>query len=247
MTFARSLIRRVGDIRDLSSVWQQERPYIVSFVNPASYVLLREHRSLYEVVDLFMADGMSMALLMTLLRRSRVRRSSFDMTSIAPIVFRQCEDKRWPIAVIGATTPELRNFIDEIQGGFERLRVVYARHGYFANEEELGQAAIDAAAAGARVYVLGLGTPLQEKFACLVKRAAGSSPTLIFTCGGFIRQAHGGLRYYPVWVNRLQLRWVYRLIKEPHTRRRFVSTYSIFPLLFASDILLSRKESITLE
>lgn len=60
-----------------------------------------------------------------------------------------------------------------------------------------------------------------------------------FTCGGFIHQtSKNEIDYYPAWGDKTNLRFVYRMWKEPHTRKRFL----IAGLLFQPS--LSQKESL---
>ncbi|NJO34267.1 MAG: hypothetical protein HC869_15170 [Rhodospirillales bacterium] len=50
-----------------------------------------------------------------------------------------------------------------------------------------------------------------------------------FTCGGFLDQYSIGKQYYPTWIDRLELRWLYRLIMEPgRLWRRYFVEYQPF-------------------
>lgn len=54
-----------------------------------------------------------------------------------------------------------------------------------------------------------------------------------FTCGGFIHQtAKNEIDYYPAWVNRMNVRFIYRMYKEPHTRKRYLQAALVFPARF---------------
>ena len=41
--------------------------------------------------------------------------------------------------------------------------------------------------------------------------------------------------YYPAWVDRTNLRFVYRMWKEPHTRKRYVMAGLLFPARFIAE------------
>jgi len=59
----------------------------------------------------------------------------------------------------------------------------------------------------------------------------------IYTCGGFIHQtAMSGGKYYPWLVNKLQLRFAYRMFKEPTTVRRYLLDYPRAFLLLSRNI-----------
>mgnify|MGYP000060826451 CR=1 FL=1 len=50
-----------------------------------------------------------------------------------------------------------------------------------------------------------------------------------FTCGGFVHQtAMNRMHYYPNWVDKMNLRFVYRMYKEKHTRTRYLQAAFLF-------------------
>ena len=76
-----------------------------------------------------------------------------------------------------------------------------------------------------------MGAVMQEKFLLKVKRLGYTG--IGFTCGGFIHQtARGEAGYYPAWVDRMNIRFLYRMWKEPHTRKRYIMAGLIFPARF---------------
>lgn len=57
-----------------------------------------------------------------------------------------------------------------------------------------------------------------------------------FTCGGFIHQtANNEIEYYPLWIDRMNLRFVYRMYKEKHTRKRYVQAALLFLHAFVGE------------
>ena len=75
---------------------------------------------------------------------------------------------------------------------------------------------------------------MQEKFLLKVKNAG--YPGVGFTCGGFIHQtSKNEIDYYPAWVDKTNLRFVYRMWKEPHTRKRYVMAGLLFPARFIAE------------
>ncbi|MDV3112793.1 glycosyltransferase, partial [Segatella copri] len=41
--------------------------------------------------------------------------------------------------------------------------------------------------------------------------------------------------YYPAWVDKTNLRFIYRMWKEPHTRKRYVMAGLLFPVRFIAE------------
>ena len=75
---------------------------------------------------------------------------------------------------------------------------------------------------------------MQEKFLLKVKNAGYLG--IGFTCGGFIHQtSRNEIDYYPTWVDKTNLRFVYRMWKEPHTRKRYVTAGLLFPVRFIAE------------
>lgn len=86
----------------------------------------------------------------------------------------------------------------------------FVRNGYFSNEDEYMETVngmLDSA-----IVVVGMGAGKQEKFLRDL-RSSGWKGTG-FTCGGYFDQYvdANGERYYPVIVDKMNLRWLYRLL-----------------------------------
>ena len=91
---------------------------------------------------------------------------------------------------------------------------------------------------GDSFVICGMGTPHQESFGLLLKNAKGSIKQ-IYTCGGFLHQSSESIEYYPKWINRLNLRWLYRAIKEDYVLKRLLVQYPQFLFVALFDFLKS--------
>lgn len=205
---------------------------ITTFVNPFSYCVLRQEP---EVIGSFTVkfDGMVLSALYSFLI-SPVDRCSFDMTSMAPVVFERAVQEKKTVYFIGARSEEVTGAVRNILARFPDLQVIGCRDGYFANADELEEVCATLGKINPDIVICGMGTPLQEKFLLKLKthlwRGVG------FTCGGFLHQSAGDdLEYYPRWVNVLNLRWLYRMYREPKVVRRVVLIYPLFLGFFAVD------------
>lgn len=82
--------------------------------------------------------------------------------------------------------------------------------------------------------IVGMGALMQEKFLLKVKNAGYQG--VGFTCGGFIHQtSKNEIDYYPAWVDKTNLRFVYRMWKEPHTLKRYMMAGLLFPARFIAE------------
>ncbi|MDB1069579.1 hypothetical protein PL690_21470, partial [Phocaeicola vulgatus] len=58
-------------------------------------------------------------------------------------------------------------------------------------------------------------------------------------CGIKVHQtANNEIEYYPLWIDRMNLRFVYRMYKEKHTRKRYVQAALLFPARFLWEKLI---------
>ena len=79
-----------------------------------------------------------------------------------------------------------------------------------------------------------MGALMQEKFLLKVKDAGYQG--IGFTCGGFIHQtSKNEIDYYPAWVDKTNLCFLYRMWKEPHTRKRYLMAGFLFPARFIAE------------
>lgn len=108
------------------------------------------------------------------------------------------------------------------------------RNGYFTSEVEMDKEAEHIAALNPDFLIVGMGALMQERFLLKVKDAGYRG--IGFTCGGFIHQtANNEIDYYPAWVDRMNLRFLYRMFKEKHTRKRYAQAALLFPARFIAE------------
>jgi len=208
---------------------------VVSFVNPFSYKQLLNEPSLIEHIDSFFVDGFLLVRFHSLFVE-RIRRASFDYSSIASDFFHLAIEKNASIAVIGAKEEELVPAVQTINTQFPALDICYARNGYIDDKEAVLQ---ELDKTKPRIVLLGMGTPYQERFATFLK-ANLKQPTLVITCGGFLTQTSIRADYYHPLVKKLGLRWLQRMIMHQHVRERVVKEYPKFVLHYVSTHLQSK-------
>jgi N-acetylglucosaminyldiphosphoundecaprenol N-acetyl-beta-D-mannosaminyltransferase len=199
---------------------------VVTFVNPASVAMAGRHgsfRQALERFDLVLPDGIGMAIAVRRLAGLPAARISFDSTSLALPVMRLAEERRHGIALVGGRAEVALHAAAEMRRNFPGLGRVHTWHGY--GDVEATIRAILAAAPA--IVICGMGAGAQEEF--LLRLVAAGWRGVGFTCGGYLDQLAGGLHYYPPWVDRANLRWAYRLAREPgRLWRRYLFDYGHF-------------------
>lgn len=211
---------------------------IYTCVNPFSYHLIRKHKIAYDDIDGLYIDGILMQKFVRLLWGIKVPRLSFDMTGMAPDLFARLNESGESIFFIGSKPEEIQDSVGHITAAYPQMNMVGFRHGYFSSEDERGAVIGEIVDRNPDYVIIGMGAPIQEKFAIDLKKAGYRG--IAFTCGGFLHQTSRNIQYYPDWINRYNLRAFYRLFNEKRLFRRLYNVLIEFPVLFTIDTIQTR-------
>lgn len=207
---------------------------IYTFLNPVSYLSALEHKPLFEGFDGIFADGSILVAAIRLIYGKRVTRRSFDMTSLAPELLSYAETHNKSVYIVASRQDQVEKAVGIFKERYPKLSVVGYRNGYFASEKEQELEAQHIAEVSPDFLIVGMGALMQERFLLKVKDAGFGG--IGFTCGGFIHQtAKDEIDYYPGWVDRMNLRFLYRMYKEKHTRKRYLQAALLFPARFIAE------------
>lgn len=209
---------------------------IYTFLNPVSYLSALDDKVMFAGFDGIFADGsILVAAIRTVYGRSVTRRS-FDMTSMAPELLSFAEKNRKTVYVVASRQEQVEKAIGIFRERYPDLCFCGYRNGYFASEAEMDKEAEHIVALNPDFLIVGMGIVMQERF--LLKVHGKGYQGIGFTCGGFIHQtAKNEIDYYPAWADKLNLRFVYRMYKEKHTRKRYLQAAFLFPARFICERL----------
>ena len=204
---------------------------IYTFLNPVSYLSALDNKAMFARFNGIFADGsILVAAIRTVYGRSVTRRS-FDMTSMAPELLSFAEKNRKTVYVVASRQEQVEKAVGVFKERYPDLCFSGYRNGYFVSEAEMDKEAECIAALNPDFLIVGMGIVMQERF--LLKVHEKGYRGIGFTCGGFIHQtAKNEIDYYPAWADKLNLRFVYRMYKEKHTRKRYLQTAFLFPARF---------------
>lgn len=194
-----------------------------SFINPYSFYLLRKYGLDVSTIP-FYSDGFLLSTLLGLISRRHIQRISFDDTSLAPIVLRRASERRQNIFVVGSTPEHLRAFMTITKARYPGISIAGHSHGYVTGDE-LTHVIRVIVEYPPDVVIIGMGAGRQERFLLELQRSGYRGAA--YTCGGYIHQVASAptTAYYPRVVDRFNLRFLYRMIQEPYTIRRYALTY----------------------
>lgn len=214
---------------------------IHTFINPYSYRLLRGLIRTDDMYSLFQyhMDGISLAVIDSILHFRNTPRRSFDDTSLAPEVFNYAKKNNLSIGLVGSSDESIKGAMSIISEKYKPSRIV-AHHGFFSESET--SRVVDEFS-GFDIVICSMGTPRQEHFLLSLVKSGWTG--VGFTCGGYFDQLNsaGGLDYYPALVNKLNLRWAYRIYREPKRLwKRYLIDYPVGCALYIYDGLMFSRD-----
>jgi len=205
--------------------------FLVTFMNPGCVALSRKTTRFARAVarfDMVLPDGIGLSKAAEALHGVPAARISFDSTSLALEVFGEAQRRGSRVLLVGGAPGVAERAAARIRESYPHLRIVGALDGYGSRQETVARIA----ALAPDIVVCGMGAVAQEDMLLALSEAGWRGCG--FTCGGYLDQLSGGLHYYPGWVDRLNLRWAYRLAREPRRLgRRYLADYPQFVLAFA--------------
>lgn len=203
---------------------------IVTCLNAYYMVKLKEEDyHWYDEFDYIASDGMGPIKLNKFFGRPKSIRLSFDLSTMAGPVFHDMIEHDESLFVLGAKPGEVERSVETIKNNFEGIKIAGFHHGYIKGfKDSIVQEIKDS---GAKVVIIGMGAPMQDEMAVLLKRAGfiGS----VYTCGGFIHQTQETMISFPTWTNKLGLRWLYRLFTQSGMFKRLIETYPKFVVTYS--------------
>lgn len=213
-----------------------QKGMMYTYLNPVSYLTALKETALFSMMDGIFADGSLLVKAIKLVYGVKVTRRSFDMTSMAPEVLAYANEHRMSVCVIATRQEMLEKTISIFASQYPNIVWKGCRNGYFATRTEMEEEAKKIVASAPDYLIVGMGIKMQERFLLMCKKAGYNG--IGFTCGGFIHQTaeqSGKVDYYPTWVDKYNLRFFYRMYKEPHTRKRYAIAAFAFPYQFLKE------------
>lgn len=214
---------------------------MMTFVNLYTYGVLRKQSGCLVNIDTFGLDASSMVLLLRMLGH-RVKRKSFDMTSVGAQVLSEANRTGKSLYFLGGEAGIAQKAVNVLRQSFADLDIAGTGSGYFKDARDRTIQINDIVKKAPDIIIVGMGAGHQEQMLSDLRSAGYLGQG--FTCGGFLHQtAMGNVNYYPAWINRLNLRWLYRCIREPNVIKRLVIDYPKNSVLLLLDFWAWKRES----
>jgi exopolysaccharide biosynthesis WecB/TagA/CpsF family protein len=140
------------------------------------------------------------------------------------------QDRRWPVTVLGCE----EDVIASLKINYPSVTFYHYNPpmGFIDNPAEVDRCVTFIQKHEARMTVFSVGSPRQEILAAEVLKRGGATGVGI-CAGASLAFLSGKIKRAPVWMQRLSLEWLHRLLTEPKrlTRRYAMDAYRILPII----------------
>lgn len=210
--------------------------YII-YISPVNYLFLRKEIKILLEVSHIRIDTTILCFLINLFLKKNIQRLSMDLQLCVSDLFDFAISNRKSIFFIGGTKEEIEVFISKIKNFFPKLNIVGYINGFASDEEIINRIDEIKKRENIDFILVGLGNKRQELFIYKYKDIFCDS--FLISCGAFISQTarSKGIKFYPNFIYNYNLRFLYRILKEPRIFFRILIIYPVFFAFFLYDIV----------
>lgn len=192
----------------------------------------REYLATLGAADLLFADGGGMRLASKL--AGLLLRDNVNGTDLFPLLCRDAAAAGVSIALLGARPGVAQRCGENMARRFPGLRVAFTHHGYLG-DADVPALIHDLNESGAGLLFVAMGVPAQELW--IARHAEALRIPVLLGVGALFDFYSGEVSRAPVFLRKLGLEWVYRLMLEP---RRMFARYILGNPVFVLRALLRR-------
>mgnify|MGYP001327146773 CR=1 FL=1 len=206
----------------------------VSFLNANNANILHSDARYREIVSdhVVLPDGFGVDIASWVLN-GKAFTTNLNGTDFVPALLTYMSTPR-RIGLIGARKEVLHKAAERFRSHAPWHTFIAVSDGYF-EERDVNAVIADLADRKLDILIVGMGTPLQEKW--IADNIREEHARLVIGVGALFDFASGAMPRAPQWVRRLRLEWAYRLLCEP---RRLWRRYLIGIPVFMWHVLRSR-------
>ncbi|MEJ6950259.1 WecB/TagA/CpsF family glycosyltransferase [Natronospora cellulosivora (SeqCode)] len=203
-----------------------------SIVTPNSEIIVmaQDNKELAEIINnasLSVADGAGVVLASKLYQEPlKERVAGFDLMQS---LLKLANENNYSMYFLGAEEVVVETARKNVLKQYPEINILGTHHGFIDKEmeneliQEINNLEIN-------LLFLGMGVPLQEKF--IKRNMAKLNANIIMTVGGSFDVLAGKVNRAPVWMQKLNLEWFYRLLQEPKRIGRVLALPRFVILVF---------------
>jgi N-acetylglucosaminyldiphosphoundecaprenol N-acetyl-beta-D-mannosaminyltransferase len=208
-------------------------------INVAKLIDFRDHEPMQETIrrcDIVSADGQPLVWASRLLGTPLPERvTGIDLMNR---LFALAARRGYSVFILGARDEVLARAVAELGRRHPDLLVCGYRNGYFSDEDS---ASVCAEVRAARPDLLFYAMTAPRGECWVTEHLDALGVPFVMGVGGAIDVVSGLTRRAPLWMQRVGLEWVYRLLQEPRRLAgRYARTNTLFVILLARELLTQR-------
>jgi len=206
--------------------------HYASVVNAAKIVAAHRDERLKQILldaDLVTADGMSVVWASRVLRQPLKQRvTGIDLWER---LVEHAALRGLSVYLLGAREESLRGVVERFTKKYSALKIAGYHNGYFTDSES--ESLVESIRLSrADLLFVAMGSPAQEYW--IASNIENAGVRLALGVGGSFDHVSGLARRAPLWMQRIGLEWLYRLLREPRRMwRRYLIGNSVFIWLIA--------------
>ncbi len=190
-------------------------------VTPSTEILYASYKDAYlsEILsgaDILLPDSITLVKLAKIFKKDFSNRITGIDTMYA---LGNNEQKKYKVFYLGAKAGVIEKAVSNTPKVLPSFEVVGSHHGYYSNAEEK-ELIVKINKSGADILFVGTGFPKQEIF--IHKNKNQLIVPVKITVGGSFDVIAGVLKRAPIWMQKLGLEWLFRLLQEPIRIKRMV-------------------------
>ena len=206
------------NVQLLAEFVQSGNPHMIITLNPEYLYRAQNQPELMQLVheaDLVTPDGAGIVWAAKMAGTPVPERvTGIDlMLNLLPIA----EQKGWGIFLLGSSPGVAEEAAEKLKNQHPALKIVGTHHGYFKPNEE-PEIVAKITATKPQLLFVALGMPRQEQF--IAKYKDQMNVPVSMGVGGSLDVIAGRVQRVSPWLQKLQLEWLGRLLKEPHRWQR---------------------------
>jgi len=206
----------------------------IAFVNAHCFNVSQkdtEYRKALLGANLILNDGIGVKIGMRLKKQSL--KENMNGTDFIPRVLELSSIEKKNVFFLGGKPGVSDIAVKNVQSQFPDLNIVGSNDGYFIDSDEVIK---KINSLKTDVLIVGMGVPRQELWIAENKNKLNTK--VCIAGGAIIDFQAGNVKRAPVWIQKLHLEWVYRLVQEP---RRLWKRYFIGNAMFFLNLYKLRK------
>ena len=216
-------------INEVRCALNEKRNFHIITINPEMIMNAQKNKPFFDIVnnsDMNIIDsvGVKLALKFQGINQNQIRGVDF-----ARLLVKEAAQKNLKIAFLGAKEEVIKKTCENFLRKYPSLNIVYARNGYFNNDEEIIE---EIKCKDPDIVLVGLGSPRQEEF--IVKLKTKLQGAVMVGVGGSFDVFSGIVKESPKIYQKLGLEWLYRTILQPE---RFNRIFPVLPLFLIKCII----------